>query len=90
MSDRKGPNLLDDFESLEAELAGTLRPVSPPQGYVQRLRARIRIPEREVLVRRLRDWRRLFITFGSVMTGIVLIITVGRALYYLVGRKNLA
>jgi hypothetical protein len=90
MPESKEHHRLDDIESLEADLAGTLRPISPPQGYAQRLRERIRFPDREVLVRRLRDWRRLFITFGGVMTGILLIITVGRALYYLAGRKNLA
>lgn len=78
------------LESLEAHLAGTLRPVSPPKDLVHQLRERIRFPEREVIVSRLRDWNRLFVVFGSVMSGMVLVITIARALYYLVGRRNIA
>ena len=80
----------ENIESLEAHLAGTLRPVVPPKDFVQRLRSSIHFPEREVLVSRLRDWNRLFLVFGSVMSGMLIIITVARALYYLVGRRNLA
>jgi len=80
----------ESLEYLEAHLAGTLRPVSPPKDFVQRLRDRIRIPEREVIVSRLRDWNRLFLVFGSVMSGMLIIITIARALYYLVGRRDMA
>ena len=79
-----------NLESLEAHLAGTLRPVSPPKDIVQRLRDRVRLPEREVIVSRLRDWNRLFLVFGSVMSGMVIVITVARALYYMFGRRNMA
>ena len=78
------------LESLEAHLAGTLRPVSPPKDLVHQLRERIRFPEREVIVSRLRDWNRLFVVFGSVLSGMVLVITIARALYYLVGRRKMA
>ena len=80
----------ENIESLEAHLAGTLRPVAPPKDFVQRLRSSIHFPEREVLVSHLRDWNRLFLVFGSVMSGMLIIITIARALYYLVGRRNLA
>ena len=80
---------IENFESLEAHLAGTLRPVTPSRDFVQRLRERVRLPERGVFVNRLRDWNRLFLVFGSVMSGMLLIITVARALYYLVGRRNM-
>lgn len=80
----------EKLESLEAHLAGTLRPVSPPNDIVQRLRDRIRLPEREEIVSRLRDWRRLFLVFGSVMSGMVIIITIARALYYMFGRRKMA
>ena len=79
-----------NLESLEAHLAGTLRPVSPPKDIVQRLRDRIRLPEREVIVSRLRDWNRLFLVFASVMSGMVIVITITRALYYLFGRRKMA
>jgi hypothetical protein len=77
----------DQLMALEAHLAGTLRPVSPPLEVVQRLRERIRFPQPEEIVSRFRDWRRLFVVFGGVMSGMLVIITVARALYYLVGRR---
>jgi hypothetical protein len=89
MSKQREKPSLENFESLEAHLAGTLRPVAPSKDFVQRLRERVRLPERGVFVNRLRDWNRLFLVFGSVMSGMLLIITVARALYYLVGRRNM-
>ena len=61
--------------------------MSPPLDVVQRLRERIRFPQPEEIVSRFRDWQRLFVVFSSVMSGMLVIITVARALYYLVGRK---
>jgi len=90
MSKRQDNPSPESLEYLEAHLAGTLRPVSPPKDFVQRLRDRIRLPEREEIVSRLRDWNRLFLVFGSVMSGMLIIITIARALYYLVGRRDMA
>ena len=70
--------------ALEAHLAGTLRPVTPPIDVVDRLREQIRFPQPEEIVSRLRDWRRMFVVLGSVMSGLLVIITVARALYYFV------
>lgn len=90
MSKRQDNPDSENLEYLEAHLAGTLRPVSPPKDFVQGLRDRIRLPEREVIVSRLRDWKRLFLVFGSVMSGMLIVITIARALYYLVGRRDMA
>ena len=90
MNKRQDESSPENLEHLEAHLAGTLRPVSPPKDFVQGLRDRIRLPEREVIVSRLRDWNRLFLVFGSVMSGMLIVITVARALYYLVGRRDMA
>lgn len=89
MSNQKNDPSLENFESLEAHLAGTLRPVMLPKDFVHRLRNRIHLPERAVIVSRLHDWNRLFVVFGSVMSAMLLIITVARALYYLFGRRNI-
>jgi len=89
MNKQRDKSSLEDFESLEAHLAGTLRPVTPPKDFVQRLREHVHLPEREVLVSRLRDWNRLFLVFGSVMSGMLLLITLARALYYLVWRRDI-
>jgi hypothetical protein len=77
----------DQVIALEEHLAVTLRPVTPPREVVQRLRERIRFPQPEEIVSRFRDWQRMFVVFGGVMSGMLVIITVARALYYLVGRK---
>ena len=89
MSKQQEKPSVESLEYLEAHLAGTLRPVAPSKDFVQRLRDRVRMPERGVFVNRLRDWNRLFLVFGSVMSGMLIIITVARALYYLVGRRNM-
>jgi hypothetical protein len=90
MSKRQEKLSPENIEFLEAHLAGTLRPVAPPKDFVQRLRARVHLPERGVLVSRLRDWNKLFLVFGSVMSSIVVVITVARALYYMFGRRKMA
>lgn len=85
---RSRTNLSEDqVMALEAHLAGTLRPVIPPLEVAQRVRERIRFPQPGEIVSRFRDWQRMFVVFGSVMSGMLVIITVARALYYLVGRK---
>jgi len=78
------------LEALEAHLAGALQPVVPPKNFPQRLKRRISIPERREIVNRLHDWKRLFLAFSSVMTGMLLAITIARALYFLVGRSRSA
>jgi hypothetical protein len=90
MSKRQEKLSPENIESLEAHLAGTLRPVAPSRDFVQRLRDRIRLPEREVIVSRLRDWNKLFLVLGSVMSGMMILITVARALYYMFGQRKMA
>ena len=77
-----------DLQSLESHLSRTLKRVSPPSGLVERLRGRVQMPTRSEIQLRFSDWRRLFIVFGGVMSGMLLMVTIARALYYLVGRKN--
>jgi len=78
----------EDIQLLEAHLAGTLKPVSPPTEVVQRLRGRIQMPTRGEITLRLTDWRRMFLVFGGLMSGMLVIVTLARAFYYLVGRKG--
>lgn len=86
---RRKTRLSDDqIDALEAHLAGTLRPVVPPMDVVQRLRERVRsLPAQEIVSRLRGDWQRMFVVLGGVMSGLLVLITVGRALYYLVGRR---
>jgi hypothetical protein len=78
----------ENLDAIEAHLAGTLKSVPPPKGVVQRLQDRIHMPNRQEITLRLTDWRRLLVVFGGVMSGMILIVTLARAFYYLVGRKN--
>ena len=80
----------ENLESLEAHLAKILKPVAPRRDFVQRLRSRVHLPERAEIVSRLTDWKRLFLAFGSAMSGMLLLITLARALYYLFGRRKVA
>lgn len=74
---------------LETRLAGTLKPIQPSSDIVQRLRARLRFPDREEIVTRLGDWKKMFLVFGGVMSGMLLIITLARAFFYFVGKRSL-
>jgi hypothetical protein len=79
----------EDLDLLETHLAGTLKRVAPPSDIIQRLRGRITMPVvRETITLRLRDWRTLFFVFGGVMSGMLLLVTVARAFYYLSGRRS--
>lgn len=78
----------EELTNIEAQLAGALRRVQPPKDSIQRLRARIRFPDREELRRRIAsNWRRLFLVLSGVMSAVMLLITLARALYYLTGRR---
>ncbi len=89
MGKQRSKPSIENLEYLEAHLAGTLRPVAPPNDLVQRLREHIHFPERELIVSRLRDWKRLFFVFGSVMSGMLILITLARAFYYVFWRRNM-
>jgi len=77
------------LSELENRLAGTLKPIHPSQDVVQRLRQRIHLPAREEITSRLLDWKRMFLVFGGVMSGLLVAITVARAFFYLVGRRHI-
>jgi hypothetical protein len=81
-------NTDDELNELEAHLAGTLKPVSPPRDVVQRLRERIHFPQRQEIVSQFRDWKKMFLVFGGVMSGLLVVITVARAFFYLVGHRH--
>lgn len=88
MSKRKTVSVPPELNEIEAHLAGTLKPVATPKDIVKRLRGRIHFPQREEITVRLSDWRRLFFVFGGVISGMLLLVTVARALFYLAGRRN--
>ena len=89
MNRNKTTSTEPQFNDLEAHLAGTLKRVPPRRDFVQRLRSYIHFPPREEIATRLHDWQRLFIVFGSVVSGTLLLITIARALFHLFGRRNM-
>jgi len=90
MARSKTNTLPDDIIlNLEARLAGTLKPIQPSSDMVRRLRERIRFPAREEIALRLGEWKKMFLVFGGVMSGLLLVITLARAFFYLVGRRSL-
>ena len=74
--------------ALEARLAGTLRPIAPPQELLTRLRGRIHFPDRSQIADRLRNWQTLMLVLGGVMSGALVLLTFARALYHVVGRRD--
>ena len=88
---RSTKNTLTDDVILElkSRLSGTLKPIQPSSDIVQRLRERIRFPSPEEIQMRLSDWRRMFLVLGGVMSGLLIVITIARAFFYLVGRRNM-
>ncbi len=76
------------MQFLEAHLAGALKPMRPSNVTLQRVNRRMRLPNREEIRSRLSDWGRLGLIFGGVLSGMLLLITVARALYYLSGRRG--
>ncbi len=79
----------DQLFALEEQLSGTLRPITPPKELVSRLRERIRLPERGEIVSRLGNWKRLFIVYSGVMSGMLVLITMARAFFYFWGKRNI-
>jgi len=89
MEESTAPKPVEDLDALEAHLAGALKPVAPPSDLVQRLRDRIRLPARGAITLRFQDWRRLFVVFGGVMSVLLVLLTVARALFHLFGRRQM-
>ena len=89
MNENQTPSTQDiELQSLETHLSRTLKRVAPPSGLVERLRGRVQMPTRSEIQLRLTDWRKMFVIFGGVMSGMLLLVTLARAFYYLVGRRD--
>ena len=88
MNARKSTLDPSQIDAIEGRLAGTLRPVEPPGDFVQRLRGHIHLPERTQIVLRLREWQRLGLAVGAVLSGTVVVLTFARAIYQLLWRRS--
>jgi len=87
---KKNTPLPDDvILDLESRLAGTLKPIQPSSDIIQRLGERIHFPSPEEIQMRLKDWKRMFVVLGGVMSGLLITITIARALFHLFGRRHM-
>jgi hypothetical protein len=89
MAARKKTVSDEQLNAIEAHLAGTLKRVPLSNDVIQRLREQIHSSYREKITIRLREWERMFLVFSGVMSAMLLLITVARAFYYLVERRQL-
>lgn len=87
MTERRKKVSNKQLDAIEAHLAGTLKRVPVSNDVIQRLREQIHFPYREEITLRLHDWQRMFLVLGGVMSGLLVLITVARALFHLVARR---
>jgi hypothetical protein len=87
MAARKKTVSDEQLNAIEAHLAGTLKRVPLSNDVIQRLREQIHFPYRERITLHLREWQRMFLVFGGVMSGMLVLITVARAFFHLAGRR---
>lgn len=73
--------------ALEGYLADALKPITPPTDLIARMRDRIHFPQREEIAFRLGSWKRLFLVYGGVMSGLLVTITVARAFFYFLSKR---
>ncbi len=78
----------EDLNDLERRLRGTLRPVVPPRDLLSRLQDRIHFPDAAELTAHLREWRTLWLVLAGVLSIALMILTVARALFHLMGRRG--
>ncbi len=88
MSNHRSMLDAEQIDAIEGRLAGTLRRVVPPPGFVTRLRGHIHVPERTEIAMRLYEWERLLVIFAGILSGAVAVLTVARAMYHLFGRRS--
>lgn len=89
MPPRKKTSLsTESLADLEARLAGALKPVAPPNGLTRRLRERVRLPEPRLLAERIASWKFFFAAVGGTISGLLIAITLARALFHLFGRRQ--
>ena len=78
----------ETLTDLETHLAGTLKRVAPPRGFSQRLRERVRLSEPRRIAEHIASWRFFFVAVGGTMSGMLIVLTVARALFHIFGRRQ--
>jgi hypothetical protein len=81
--------MTEEFNPFEARLQAVLRPVQPSKKYVQQMRKRITIKAPVEVAQRLASPPSLLMIFGGVLSVSLLIITIARALFYMINRSKI-
>jgi hypothetical protein len=76
------------IDTMEAQLQAAFKPVKPSREFVKTVKNRINLSSPAVAIRRASNPNSLLIILGSVLSALVLILTVTRALYYLLGKSS--
>ncbi len=79
----------NDFNLFEARLESVLHPVHPSSKYVQTLRQRINFKAPVEVAQRLASPPSMLMILGGVLSVSLLLITVARAIFYLVNRSKI-
>ncbi len=80
-------SLNNPLETMESRLESAFKPVHPSRDFVKIMRHRLELAPRVVVAERMRNPNQMILILGSVLSAMVVILTVGRALYYLTGRS---
>ena len=81
--------MTNDFNLFEARLESVLHPVQPSSKYVQKLRQRINFKAPVEVAQRLASPPSMLMILGGVLSVSLLIITIARAIFYMVNRSKI-
>ena len=81
--------MTNEFNPFEARLEAVLHPVHPSSNYVMSLRRRINFKAPVEVAQRLANPPYLLMIFGGMLSVSLLIITVARAVFYMVNRSKI-
>jgi hypothetical protein len=80
----------EKFSALEQKLAGAFRPVQAPREFVQTVRQRMKFASPHIAVERAHDPQKLIFIIGGAVSGLLLILTIARAIYYFAKERRTA
>ena len=78
----------NNFSPLEKQLASTLQPVKPSQGFIQTTRRKFNFASPTIVAERLSDSNFLIMLLAGFLGAALVIFTGARILFYLAGKKN--
>ena len=83
----KNPFPKIEMNDVEARLQAAFQPVRPSRDFAKHMKNRLKLAPPVVVAERMHNPNQMIIILGSVLSALVVIVTLGRALYYLSGRS---